>query len=346
MKKLITITASAALLLAVGCKKNDMSENNPFLAPYATEFEIPPFEQIELGHYLPAFEKGIEEAHADIHAIVTNPEAPTFENTILAMDNAGETLDRVSRVFFALVEANSTPELVDLNEKVSAMVAGYSDEVMLNDTLFARVKTLYDGLDSLNYDTPSRRAIEESYKSFVRNGALLSPEDKESLKAINLQLNDLYNQFNKNLLNATNDFAVFVSDSTRLSGIPAITVAAAADEAKARGKEGQWAFTLHAPSRLPVLSSADDRDLRRDIYQGYASLASSGEYDNTPVISDILIARSKKARLLGFPNYAAYPDRQRDGQDSRGRHGPAQAGVDTHCEARQRGSSRDAADCR
>lgn len=306
MKKLLTITAASALLLTVGCKKNDMSQNNPFLSPYDTEFDIPPFDKITLDHYLPAFEQGISEARADIHAIVTNPEAPTFDNTILAMDKAGETLDRVSRVFFALVEADSSPELVDINEKVSAMVAQYSDEVMLNDTLFARVKTLYDGLDSLQYDTPQRRAIEESYKQFVRNGALLSPEDKESLKALNLELNDLCNTFNKNLLNATNDFAVFVSDSTRLSGIPAITVAAAADEAKARGKEGQWAFTLHAPSRLPVLTSADDRDLRREIYQGYASLASSGEYDNTPVISDILIARSKKARLLGYPNFAAY----------------------------------------
>ncbi len=305
MKKVLTITAAASLLLAVGCKNNDMAQN-PFLAPYTTEFEIPPFDQIKLEHYLPALEQGIKEARAEIHEIVSNPEAPTFENTILAMEKSGETLNKVSLVFFSLIEADSSEELVNLNEEFSSKVSQYSDEVMLNDTLFARIKTLYDNIDSVEYDVPQRRAIEETYKDFVRNGALLSAEDKETLKSLNLQLNDLYNKFNKNLLNATNDFAVFVADSARLSGIPAITIAAAADEAKARGKEGQWAFTLHAPSRLPVLSSADDRELRQQIYEGYASLASSGEYNNIPVISDILIARSKKAQLLGYPNFAAY----------------------------------------
>lgn len=306
MKRLLTVTAMSAMLLTTGCKKKEMTEENPFLAEYGTEFEIPPFDQIKLEHYMPAFEQGIKEAREDIHAIVTNEEAPTFDNTIVAMDNAGATLDRVSRVFFALVEADSSPELVDLNEKISAMVSEYSDEVMMNDTLFARVNALYEGLDSVQYDIDQERAIRERYKQFVRNGALLSAEDKAELKSLNLQLNDLYNKFNKNLLNATNAFAVFVDDESRLSGIPANTVAAAAEEAKSRGKEGQWAFTLHAPSRLPVLSSADDRQLRHDIYRGYTSLASSGEYDNTKVISDILIARTKKAHLLGFKDYASY----------------------------------------
>lgn len=306
-KKQLVATAAVALLIgATGCKKKEMETENPFLSNYSTEMEVPPFDQIKLEHYKPAFEQGIEEARADIHAIVTNPEEPTFDNTILAMDMAGPTLDRVSRVFFALVEANSTPELIDLNEEVSAMVSQYSDEVMMNDTLFARVKTLYEGLDSLQYDTDQAKAIADRYRDFVRNGALLSNEDKETLKTLNLKLNNLYNQFNKNLLNATNEFAVFVDDPARLSGIPENTVAAAAEEAKARGKEGQWAFTLHAPSRLPVLQSADDRDLRREIYEGYASLASSGENNNLPVISDILIARTAKAKLLGYDNFAAY----------------------------------------
>lgn len=306
MKKLLTLSIATTLVAATGCKSKVTESENPFLSDYDTEMDIPPFESIALEHYKPAFVKGIDEARADIHAIVTNPEEPTFDNTIVAMDMAGPTLDRVSRVFFALVEANSTPELIDLNEEISSMVAAYSDEVMMNDTLFARVKALYDGRDSIDYDTAQLRAIEERYKDFVRNGALLSADDKETLKSLNQTLNNLYNQFNKNLLNATNEFAVIVDDPARLSGIPSNTVAQAAEEAKARGQEGKWAFTLHAPSRLPVLTSADDRQLRHDIYRGYTSLATSGENNNLPVISDILKARTAKAKLLGFPNFAAY----------------------------------------
>lgn len=305
-KPIIFALAAATLAMTPSCKKTQDETANPFLKDYATEFDIPPFDEIETSHYLPAFTQGIEEARADIAAITANPDAPTFENTIDAMSHAGDKLDRVSRVFFALVEANSTPELIDLNEQVSAMVSEYSDEVMLNDSLFARIKVLYDGLDSLSYPVDQERAIRETYKNFVRNGALLAPADKETLKQLNLQLNELYNRFNKNLLNATNEFAVFVDDPARLSGIPENTVAAAAEEAKNRGKEGQWAFTLHAPSRLPVLQSADDRQLRHDIYRGYTSLATQGENNNLPVISDILIARTAKAKLLGFDNFAAY----------------------------------------
>lgn len=308
MKHLLmtSLVAASSIMAAQGADLNSSQPGNPFLAPYSTQFEIPPFEQIQLSHYLPAFQAGIDQARSDIQAIVNNPQAPTFENTIDAMDHSGEILDRVSRVFFALVEAHSSPELIELNETVSALTAAFSDEVMLNDALFSRVKQLYDTKDSHDYTTAQRRAIDDRYKSFVRNGALLSAEDKETLKNLNLELNNLYNLFNKNLLNATNAFAVFVDDPTRLSGIPANTLAAAADEAKARGKEGQWAFTLHAPSRLPILSSADDRQLRHDIYRGYTSLASADPYDNTKVIGKILKARTAKAHLLGFPNYAAY----------------------------------------
>lgn len=307
MKK-ITLTLAAAMLVPAAQNLNAMEKArvNPFLQPYTTQMEIPPFDQITIDDYLPAFEQGIKEARADVEAIATNPEAPTFENTIIALDNAGPTLERVSRVFFAMTEANSTDALVAIDEKVSPMVAAYGDEISMDDRLFQRVKKLYDDRDRLGFDTARRRAVEESYKSFVRSGALLSKADKEKLKAVNLRLTDLYLKFNKNLLNATNAFAVVVDDPARLSGIPASTVANAADEAKARGLDGKWAFTLHAPSRLPVLTQADDRQLRHDVYRGYTSLASSGEYNNLPVINEILKARAEKAALLGYPNFAAY----------------------------------------
>lgn len=303
------LTLAVATTLPISAIQLNAMENqhvNPFLQPYTNGMDIPPFEQITLGDYLPAFSKGIEEARADIDAIASNPETPTFGNTIIAIDHAGATLERVSRVLYSLTEADSSPELVAIDEEVSPKVAAYYNEVSMNDKLFERVKYLYDRRDSLGFDGPQRRAVEESYKSFVRNGALLNPEDKAKLKDLNIKLTELYLKFNKNLLNATNAFAVIIDDPERLKGIPAPTVAIAAEEAAARGENGKWAFTLHAPSRLPVLQHADDRELRREIYRGYTSLASSGEYNNCPVINEILKARSAKALLLGFPNYAAY----------------------------------------
>lgn len=304
---LLTI-AAATILPASLCSVNamDPQHQNPFLSPYTTEMEIPPFDNIEISDFLPAFTQGIAEAQADIDAIVNNSATPTFDNTIVALDRAGATLERVSRTFYSLTEADSSPEIVAIDEQVSPLVSAYSDGITMNDRLFERVKYLYDRRDDLGFDKAQRRAVEETYKSFVRNGALLDVADKATLKKLNQDLTSLYLKFNKNLLNATNSLAVFVDDAGRLSGIPATTVATAAEEAVNRGKPGQWAFTLHAPSRLAVLQYADDRDLRREMYRSYTSLAASGENNNLPVINDIIRTRSQKARLLGFPNYAAY----------------------------------------
>lgn len=303
-KQIVTAMLAAAIASPLAGGAQASGHVNPFLTPYKTTFEIPPFDQITLEDYVPAFTKGIEEARADIAAIVANPETPTFENTIVAMDDAGATLERVSRVFFGISEADSSPAMEEIAAEVTPMVSRYSDEVSMNEGLFNRVKYLYEHRENL--DKAQKRAVEEAYKSFVRNGALLSAADKEKLSELNLQLSDLYLKFNKNLLNATNAFAVFVDDKARLAGLPASAVATAAAEAEKRGHKGEWAFTLHAPSRLAVLQYADDRQLRHDIYRGYTSLASSGEYNNHPVINDILKVRSAKAKLLGFPNYASY----------------------------------------
>ena len=307
MKKTIfTLVAVATATTVTFSPAMSQTRQNPFLQPYTTQFEIPPFDLIEISDYVPAIEQGLAEARADIQAIADNPETPTFENTIIAMDNAGATLDRVTRVLYSLTEADSSDGLVEVDETVSPLLSAYSDEVMMNDKLFRRVKYLHDNADALGLDKAQRRAVDNSYRDFTRNGALLSDEDKAKLSELNLKLTELYLKFNKNLLNATNEFAVIVEDPARLQGIPANVVAVAAEEAAARGHEGAWAFTLHAPSRLPVLQYAKDRDLRRDIYRGYTSLASSGQYNNLPVINEILKARTAKAVLLGFPSFAAY----------------------------------------
>ena len=176
----------------------------------------------------------------------------------------------------------------------------------MNPKLFERVKALYDNRDKAGYTTAQRRAVEQSYKSFVRNGALLDDAKKEELKAINTKLSDLYLKFNKNLLNATNAFELVVTDKSQLSGIPAPVVATAAETAAKKGMEGKWVFTLHAPSRLPVLQYADNRDIREKMYKGYTTQASSGEYNNYPVIAEVVKLRAKKAKLLGFNTFADY----------------------------------------
>ncbi len=297
------VSASAAFAQGASGSASTPADN-PFLAPYDTPFEIPPFDKIQPAHYLPALQAGIDEQNALIQAIVLNTEAPTFENTILALENSSPTLEKVAYVFFALTESNASPELDEISAEFMPRFSQQSDEIMMNDALFQRVKAVYDNRDSLAPD--QKRLVEHYYKNFTRAGALLTPEQKEELKKVNTELAELFLKFNKNLLAATNEFQIVVSDPARLSGLPESSVAQAADEAKARGLEGKYVFTLHAPSRLPLLQYADDRDLRREMYEGYTSLASKGQYNNYPVINDILKARTRKAALLGFDNFGAY----------------------------------------
>lgn len=305
MMKIPFIALAAVACLAGGCSQKE--HVNPFLADsFGTPYEIPPFEQISFDDYLPAVEAGIAAQKAAIDSIVANPDTPTFENTILAMDHSGDLLQKVMLVFSGLDESLSSPEMIELAEKIYPMTSAHSDEIAMNDALFQRVKYLHDNIDSLGLGTPERRMIEESYKSFTRNGALLDADKKARLKELNTTLTDLYLKFNKNLLTATNAFEIVVEDSARLAGLPASSVAVAAEEASARGLDGKWVFTLHAPSRLPLLQYAADRDLRRQMYEGYTSLASSGDTDNRPVINKILRARAEKADLLGFKDFAAY----------------------------------------
>ena len=309
MNKLLTAALGAVLLPAALTDPADMTaqtRQNPFLAPYDTPFEIPPFDKITYGDYLPAIEQGIAEQKKEIDAIANNPETPTFDNTILAMEKSGALLQRVMLVFGSLDETDNNDQMTAISEKAYPMAAAASDEISMNDKLFQRVKYLYDRRDKLNLTGPQKRAVELSYKSFTRNGALLSAADKEKLKSINNDLTRLYLQFNRNLLASTNSFELPVSDEAELAGLPAGIVATAATEAANRGKKGQWIFTLHAPSRLPVLKYADSRALRQKMYEGYMKLASEAPNDNRPVIGEIVKTRAAKAKLLGFDNYASY----------------------------------------
>lgn len=296
--------AAAGAVFLTGCGKQE--RENPFMRAYDTPYGIPPFEEIQISDYEPAFDAGIAEAKASIDSITANPDTPTFDNTILPLDNLSPTLERVISVMFALAEADSSPELTEVTEKLMPKYTAFSDEMMMNQDLFARVKTLYESLDSVNQPLDERRAITDTYTQFVRRGALLPADRQAELKEVNGKLTDLYLKYNKNLLNANNSFEIVIEKEEELAGLPQTTVDNAAAEAKERGKEGKWVFTLHAPSRLAVLQYADNRDLREKMWKGYTTNATTGDNDNRPVINQILKERAKKAALLGYKDFASY----------------------------------------
>lgn len=295
--------AAVGAVALSGCGHAD--RENPFMKPFDTPYGIPPFEEIQISDYEPAFDAGIKEAQASIDSIVSNPEAPTFENTILPLDCLSPTLERVSSVLFALTEADSSPELTEVSEKLLPRYSAFSDEMMMNDKLFKRIETLYNNIDTAAQPLDERRAITDAYNQFVLRGALLSDDKKAQLKTVNNRLTELYLKFNKNLLKANNTFEIVVDKKEDLAGLPKSTIDNAAAEAKSRGKEGKWVFTLHAPSRLAVLQHADNRELREKMWKGYTTNATAADYDNRPVIKEIVANRAEKARLLGFPTFAA-----------------------------------------
>lgn len=303
-KTLLTVASAIAVTLSA-CNSNKMEEN-PFLADYTTQYEIPPFDQIKYEHYLPAVKAGIEAQNQEIDAIIKNRALPDFENTILALDNSGQLLNKVAYVFFALSESDNTPEMEALTPEISALYTAHSDNMGMNEALFARIKEVYDNKEKFNLNTAQTRILEKYYKNFVRSGALLDAAQKDSLKAINQELSKAFIAYNENVLKGTNAWELVVENKEELAGLPEGTIATAADEAKARGKEGKWVFTLHAPSRLAVLTYAENRELREKMWKGYTSLASEGEFANAENINAILKLRTKKAKMLGFDCFADY----------------------------------------
>ena len=293
--------------MASGAKKMEKAEKNPFMEAYTTKYEIPPFSKIKYEHYIPAMKAGIEERKQEIWAIVSNRAMPDFDNTILALDNSGALLNKVCFVYYALSESDNTPEMEKISEEAMPMLTAAADEMMLNQALFERIKQVYDRRASLNLTTAQSRLLDKYYKSFVRNGALLSPADKETLKTINQQLANYELSYNSNILKETNESEIVVENSAELAGIPESAIGTAAEEATRRGKSGKWVFTVHAPSRLAVLTYADNRDLRRRMYETYTSLASNdNQYNNSANINNLIRLRTKKANLLGFETFADY----------------------------------------
>ena len=307
MKKvLFTVLALAAVLL-VSCDGKKSTENNPFMSEYANEYGIPPFDKITYADYAPAVDAGIEQQNAEIDSIIKNTAEPNFENTILALDNSGEILSKVSGVMYALSESDNTPEMQKITETLMPKLTAQSDGMYMNDSLFAKVKAVYDNADKLGMDPIQKRLTEKYYKRFVRNGALLTPAQKDSLKEINRKLGEVNLKFGNNIQHDLSECVFFVDNKDELKGLPETIVENAAKLAADKGKKGQWAFNAIAATRLPVLTYADSRDLRRKTYETYTTTASHGdEWDNSENIRTILLLRQQKANLLGFNTYADY----------------------------------------
>ena len=298
------------LAIFVSCnsaKETSIGMDNPFFKPYETPFEVPPFHEIKTEHYLPAVEKGIEQQWGEIEAITTNHEKPTFENTILAFDQSGDLLDRVTTVFYNLNSANTTPEMQASAREISSEVTAHEDNIMLNKALFERVKALYDERVNLNLDHDQLRVLEKYYQDFERNGANLSDADQEQLRSLNQELSDLSLQFGENLLAETNqNFKLVIDQEADLSGLPDGVILAAADEAQKAGLPGKWVFTLQKPSLIPFLQYTANRNLREKIYRGYFMRGNhNDEFDNKEVLAEIVRLRNEKAQLLGSENHAA-----------------------------------------
>lgn len=300
------VLCNALLLLGLTSNVMVQAESNPFFGKYKTPFETPPFDKIKTEHYEPAFKRGIAELKADIEKITNNSEPATFENTIVALDRSGELLNRVSGAFFNVLSANANDEMMEISQRISPDLTESSNNIYLNEKLFARVKAVYDQRQSLNLSVEDARLLDETYRAFQESGATLSAEDKEKYRALTTELSLLSLQFDQNALKDQNRFEMLLTDEKDIAGLPESIREAAAHLAKEKGKEG-WLFTLDAPSYVPFMRYADSRALREKMYRAYMSTGNKGdEYDNKEIIRKLVNDRLALAQLMGYPNYAAF----------------------------------------
>jgi len=280
---------------------------NPFFTESTLYFRLPPFDQIEDSHYAPAFERGMEEQMAEINAIVNDPEAPAFDNTMVALERSGQMLDRVSRMFFAMASADTNDAIEELRSEMAPKLSAHNDTILLNGLLFERIKALHEQHDGMELDPESYRLIDETYKNFVRAGALLSDNEKETLTAMNAELASLQTLFSQNVLNEVNANAIVVDSAEELAGFSENQIAAAAEAAKARDLEGKYVIPLLNTSGQPALSSLENRALRERIHRISLSRGMNGdEFDNRETLSQVAKVRAERAQLLGYDNHAAY----------------------------------------
>ena len=289
---------------------------NPFFSTYDTPHETVPFDKITINDFEPAIMKGIEEEDEVIDAIVNNPDTPTFENTIEALENSGELLSKVTEVFFNLLSAETTDEMDELAQKLSPILSEHGNNITLNEKLFERVKAVYESVDKNSLTKEQQRLLQDSYDSFVRNGANLNEEDKQKYRQLTSELGVLSLQFSQNKLKDLNAFTLHITEEAELEGLPESAVDAAKEEAKSRNLEG-WVFTLQAPSYGPFLTYSAKRELRKQMYMAYNTICThDNENNNLDIVKQIVNHHREIAQLLGYKTYADYTLVKRMAQNS------------------------------
>lgn len=290
--------------------------NNPLLKPFNTPHQTAPFNEIETSHYEQAMEEGMKMGNEEIKNIIENSDEPTFENTILALENSGKVLDRVTTIFFNLLSAETNDEMDGIAERITPKLTEYSNNISLNEALFDRVKVVYSNKSNLNLSPEEEKLLEKTYDGFVRHGANLSAEDKEKFRKLSSDLSSLTLKFSQNHLKETNKYELHITDVKQLEGLPESALEAAAHTAKEKNKEG-WVFTLHAPSYVPFMKYCSNRDLRKTLYMAYNTQCThNDEFDNNEIVKQLVNTRMQIAILLGFKNHADYVLRKRMAENS------------------------------
>ena len=302
---IMSIAISTALTFAVSSCQNAQQEN-PLLQESTLPYGAPDFSKIKTTDYLPAFESAIQQTRDEIAKIVDNPDSATFENTIVAYEESGRVLDRVSRVFFALTEADKTPELGEIEKKVMPKLTELENEISFNMPLFERIRQVYDrDHDSLQGE--DQKLLEETYKEFVRKGALLSDEKKERMKEINLRITDLQQKWGDLILDATNNAVVWVDSKEKLAGLNEADIEQCKKDAESRGGKAPYAIVIVNTTQQPLLASLDNRDLRRQVYEASIHRTDgTGKFNTYDIVCEVAKLRAEQAELMGYPNYAAY----------------------------------------
>jgi len=296
-----------AIMFLTSCKSNKKADN-PCFSEYNTPFKVPPFDKIDTTHYLPAFIEGMKQQKDEINEIVNNSQPPDFDNTILAFDKSGKLLTKVSKVFYNLEESNTNPRMQAIAKELSPLTSKHYDDIALNGDLFKRIKSVYSKRHEMKLDSQQVRVVEKYYRDFVRQGADLPKDKQDQLRKVNEQLSLLALTFSENLLAETNkNFRLVIGDKKDLEGLPQGVIDGAAEAAKDAGIQGKWVFTLAKPSWIPFLQYSPRRDLREKLYRGYFMRGDNGnKFDNKETVAKIVRLRVEKAKLLGYPSYAAY----------------------------------------
>jgi peptidyl-dipeptidase Dcp len=305
MKKTLLIIFLCAAVFSA-CKKEEKSDN-PFFNTYDTPFEVPPFEQIKAAHFMPAYLKGFAEQRKEIKDIINNPNEPTFENTVKALEYSGQLLSKVSRVFGALNSANTNDTLQKINRELSPLLSKHRDDINLNDSLFQRIKSVYDNRDKFTLSEEEKKVLDDTYKDFIRSGAALTPGDKDKLRKINEEMSMLSVQFGQNLLAETNGFQLVIDKNEDLTGLPQGAIDQASALANSLKLNGKWVFTIQYPIMEQFLKYSEKRDLRQKLFTAYFMKGDNdNEHDNKAIIAKIAKLRIERSHLLGYKSYADF----------------------------------------